>query len=123
MTQSKGYLFVDHRASPGIPEQQARQMGLEPSLVGEGKVMEADTLFCAHCNAPVILNPLRTRARAYCMACAGRYICDLCNAERLRPDYKHLPFREIVDLVATGEATAVRLGVRPLLVSTRKREL
>lgn len=123
MNQPKGYLFVDHRASPGIPADKARAMGLEPSLVGEGKMMEADTLMCAHCNSPVIINPLRTRERAYCMECGGKYICDLCNAARLRPDYQHLPFRQIVDLVATGEATAVTLGVRPLLVPNRKKEL
>jgi len=117
-----GYLMVDHRASPGIPADKARAMGLDPSLVGEGKMMEADTLFCAHCNTPVIINPLRTRARAHCMACSGAYICDLCDGERRRPDYQHLPFRQIVDLVATGEATPVRLGVRPLLVPTRKKE-
>jgi hypothetical protein len=123
MSQPKGYLFVDHRASPGIPRDKAQQLGLDPLLVGEGKVMEADTIFCAHCNQPVILNPLRTRERAHCAACAGRYICDMCNVERLRPDYQHLPFRKIVDLVAAGEATAVCLGVRPLLVPTGKKEI
>jgi hypothetical protein len=120
---SFGRLFVDHRASPGIPEDKARQLGLEPSLVGEGKVMEADTIFCAHCNQCVVINPLRTRERYYCMACAGAYICDLCNAERLRPDYNHLPFRQIVDIVAAGDATPVTLGVRPLLVPTKPKEL
>ena len=123
MSKPEGYLFVDHRASPGIPEDKARRMGLEPSLVGEGKVMEAATMMCAHCNRPHIKNPLRTRERAYCMACGGAYICDLCNIERLKPDYRHLPFRQIVDLVATGEATAVRLGSRPLLIPTSKKEL
>ena len=123
MSKPYGHLLIDHRASPGISEDKARQMGLEPSLVGEGKVMEADTMMCAHCNRPVIMNPLRTRERAYCMSCGGAYICDLCNAERLKPDYQHLPFRQIVDLVATGKATAVRLGVRPLLIPTSKKEL
>ena len=34
MAKSFGYLFVDHRNSPGIPEDMARKMGYEPSLVG-----------------------------------------------------------------------------------------
>ena len=123
MAKSFGYLFVDHRNSPGIPEDVARKMGYEPSLVGEGKLMEADTMMCAHCNRPVIMNPMRTRDRAYCMGCGGQYICDLCDAERRKPDYKHLPFNKIKDLVGAGEAIAVQLGVQPLLVPTKKTSL
>lgn len=119
MAQPLGHLLVDHRASPGIPEDKARLMGYEPSLVGEGKMLEADVLMCAHCNQPVIKNPLRTRERYYCMECSGRYICDQCNVVRLSPDYVHLPFRKVVDLVGAGEATAVTLGSRPLLIPTK----
>lgn len=91
-------------------------MGLDPSQVGEGKVMESATLGCAHCSVVVIVNPLRTRERAHCFQC-NRYICDACEAERkLNPDYVHMPMKKIVDLVATGKATAVQLGVRPLLI-------
>jgi hypothetical protein len=123
MAKPFGYLFVDHRASPGIPEDKARQMGFDPSLVGEGKLMEADTMTCAHCRNIIVRNPDRTRERYYCMECGGDYICDLCNIERRKPDYVHLPFQQIVDLVATGEFTPVTLGVRPLLVPTRKKEV
>ena len=119
MAKPFGYLFVDHRSSPGIPESMARKMGYDPHLTGEGKLYEADTQTCAHCNTPVILNPERKRARNYCMACSGEYICDLCDAERRKPDYKHLPFRKIRDLVGAGEATAVTLGVRPVLISKK----
>lgn len=120
--KNEGYLFVDHRASPGIPEDKARLMGYEPSQVAEGKVLEAATIQCFHCNAILVINPRRTRERAYCMACNGGYICDLCDAERRKPDYQHLPFRKVVDLVATGEVTAVSLGVRPLLIPTKPKE-
>ena len=123
MSQSEGYLFVDHRASPGIPAEQARRMGYDPAQVGEGRVLEAATKMCRHCNNPVILNPLRDRERATCLACGGDYICDLCDAERRRPDYQHLPFRKIVDLVGGGEFIAGNLGVRPLLIPTKGREI
>jgi hypothetical protein len=122
MSKNEGYLFVDHRASPGIPADKARQMGYDPAMVGEGRVLEAATLMCRHCNQPVVLNPLRTRERAFCMQCGGAYICDLCDAERRRPDYEHLPFRKVVDLVASGEAVALSLGVRPLLIPTKAKE-
>jgi hypothetical protein len=118
-----GEIMVDHRASPGIPEDEARLLGYEPEQVKEGTLFEAATMTCAHCNRPVVKNPLRTRERYYCMSCGGDYICDMCNIERMKPDYQHLPFRQIVDLAATGEATVVSLGVRPLLVMAKKREL
>jgi hypothetical protein len=122
-SSKEGELFVDHRASPGIPEMKARQLGYEPATVGEGKLFEAATLMCEHCHQIAIKNPLRTRERASCMACGGAYICDLCDAERRKPDYKHLPFRKIVDLVATGQAVAVSLGVRPVLIPTTGKEI
>jgi hypothetical protein len=122
-TSNEGELFLDHRGSPGIPPQQARQMGYEPALVGEGKLFEAATLMCKHCQAVSIKNPLRTRERAFCMQCGGAYICDLCDGERRRPDYQHMPFQKIVDLVATGKATVQTLGVRPVLIPTKEKEI
>lgn len=123
MDRPKGHLIVDHRASPGIPEDLARRWGYDPKTVAEGKVYEADTMNCAHCNAPKRLTPGRPEELEFCILCNGDYICDPCAAEKLKPDYKHLPFRKIVDLVGAGEATAVRLGVRPLLVSTKGKEI
>ena len=49
MKQREGYLMVDHRASPGIPEDVARQIGMDPAQVKEGKLLEAATLTCSHC--------------------------------------------------------------------------
>lgn len=67
MLQSKrnleGYLLIDHRASPGTPQ------------VPEGRILEAPTITCSHCNAVVILNPMRTRPRNYCAKC-DHYVCD-----------------------------------------------
>ena len=122
-SSNEGELFVDHRASPGLPPAQARQLGYEPSQVGEGKLFEAATLMCVHCNQVVVRNLLRERERAFCMQCSGGYICDLCDNERRRSDYVHMPFRKIVDLVATGKATVVSLGVRPVLVPTQAKEI
>jgi hypothetical protein len=73
----KGYLEVDHTASPGItPEQAALRGGV---AVGAGERFEADTSRCNHCQNIVILNPGRTRARESCTKCF-RYICDACAA-------------------------------------------
>lgn len=121
--RARGHLIVDHRASPGIPEPIARKMGYDPKLVAEGKIYEADTINCAHCNAPKRLAPGKPELLEFCILCNADYICDACAAEKLKPDYVHLPFRKIVDLVGAGEATAVNLGVRPLLVPTKGKEL
>ncbi len=114
----EGYLTVDHRASPGIPADAARKMGLDPSLVGEGKLYEAATKKCAHCPSVFIMNPLRTRERAYCMQCGGAYICDSCNLARSMPDYVHHSAQEIVEKVASGKF--IMTGTTSLPVLTRK---
>jgi len=118
----EGELFVDHRASPGLTPEQARRLGYEPSQVREGALFEAATMQCVHCQRIVVKNPLRDRERSFCMQCGGAYICDLCDDDRRKPDYEHMPFKKIVDLVATGKATLVSLGVRPLLIPTGKKE-
>jgi hypothetical protein len=100
-TERDGELFVDHRASPGLPEDVARKLGLPPELVGEGKQMRAPTLGCPHCGLGVVLNPLRKRERAHCYQCDA-YICDWCHAAMQEPDYVHLTIKEIVEKVSTG---------------------
>lgn len=80
--RKEGYLIINHQASPGLTMSQALLMGLDPLQVGEGKLMESGTLTCAHCNAIVILNSLRTRERGHCRKC-NAYICDnpVCHIE------------------------------------------
>lgn len=92
-----GYLVVDHRASPGLPDDIARQAGYVPELCREGKVYEADTLACAHCLGVVVKNPFRTRERASCMKCSGRYICDACAYLASQSDYVHRPRVQVIE--------------------------
>lgn len=110
MTQSKGYLVIDHRASPGLPEDVARRAGHDPRQVGEGTYFEADTLSCVHCRTVVIKNPARERERASCPKCRGHYICDLCAGAMRQPDYDHMPFERLVDKVFEAEARGQPLG-------------
>ena len=95
-----GYLLVDHRASPGLPEEIARMAGYDPRLCREGKVFESRTMTCAHCRGSVVPHPARTRARASCLQCdnrEGAYICDACDFERNQPDYVHKPFVQVIE--------------------------
>ncbi len=93
-----GYLMVDHRASPGLPEDVARKVGYDPKFCQEGKLFEAATLTCSHCKCAVVKNPLRTRDRYACMKCGGHYICDGCAYQATLPDYAHTPFDKVIDL-------------------------
>ena len=103
-----GYLLIDHTFSPGLPEDVALKVGLDPKLVGEGKKLEAATLTCSHCKCAVIKNPLRVREREFCMKCY-HYICDYCAAAARQPDYKHFNW----ETVKQGEAP---LGSPPKLI-------
>jgi hypothetical protein len=107
-----GYLLVDHRASPGIPEWMARMAGYDPALTGEGKKFEVKTLCCAHCKVHVIPHPQRTE-RADCPKCNHHYICDLCAFHMSQSDYIHTPFEKKVDLALSG----LPLGSPPKLLT------
>ena len=99
-----GEVFLDHSNSPGIPRDKAEQMGLPSVLVGEGKKMHAATLGCKHCGGHVVLNPMRTRERAWCSACDA-YICDGCDYLRKQPGYLHITMSQLADMVKSGKFT------------------
>lgn len=100
-TQREGYLMLDHTASPGLPADVARRMGLDPKLTAEGKLLEAATIACGHCPGVFIRNPDRKRARGYCRQC-DHYICDGCAAAAHEPDYVHRTRWDIMNLVMAG---------------------
>lgn len=118
--QREGYLLVDHSASPGMTETEARVAGYDPTLCGEGKKFEAATLTCAHCKATVIKNPNRIRPRPSCIKCGGLYICDLCEATTHLADYSHMPFEKFRDLTLNGKQPVLirkpELGMPPELI-------
>jgi hypothetical protein len=103
MRKQMGYLMVDHRASPGLPEDVARAVGYDPRFCGEGKVYEVDTLTCAHCKCAVVPNVFRTRERASCLSCEGRYICDVCAFKASQPDYVHVSFKQTIENTINAE--------------------
>jgi hypothetical protein len=87
-----GYLVVDHRNSPGIPDMPG---------YGPGQVMEADTQHCNHCHVPVILNPFRQRERFICPNCDW-FLCDNCAiAFKINGICK--PFEQVADEVQSGK--------------------
>src|SRR5262245_8333535 len=97
-----GEIFVDHRASPGIPPELAVKLGYHPDQVKGGTIFEGATLGCPHGGACVVMNPLRTRERAHCFQC-NMYICDWCDAARQDPNYVHRTIHQIRDMVSSGK--------------------
>lgn len=93
--------MVDHRASPGMPEDMARRAGYDPAQCREGRLYEAATAWCVHCGSTYLKNPGRIRDRAHCHLC-DMYICDPCDAARREPDYIHTNVYQIRDLLAAG---------------------
>jgi hypothetical protein len=93
-----GYLVIDHRASPGMTAEEARLIGFNPNEVKEGCILERSTLTCSHCGTAVIKNPDRVRPRENCSKC-NHYICDGCYTKMQLPDYVHIPFVALIDLM------------------------
>jgi hypothetical protein len=92
LKRHEGWLFIDHRASPGLPEHVARLAGYDPKLCREGALFETATLTCCHCGNAYAKNPFRVRAREYCKPC-DHYICDGCYGLSQHADYVHIPFK------------------------------
>jgi len=102
MRKQMGEIMIDHRASPGLPEEIARWAGYDPRFCREGKVYTQKTMTCAHCRGAVVPNIFRTRERHSCAKCSHHYICDACAYEMTLPDYVHTPFEKKVDIVKQG---------------------
>lgn len=97
-----GYLMIDHRNSPGIPEDLGRQWAAQGAPVKLGSSMlEADTYTCSHCQYVVITNPKRTRPREVCRKCMA-VVCDRASCV-----LNCQPFEALVEKVASGHTLQV----------------
>ena len=71
----EGEILIDHRASPGLSPEDL--VGVPVPAVGKGELYESPLVVCSHCQYCVIIEPKRTRERAWCAKC-DQYICDDC---------------------------------------------
>ncbi len=100
---SEGYLMINHKDSPGLTDEflgkiQQACPGEDTLPPGSGHGMfETSTVSCSHCQAMVILNPLRNRQRGWCGRC-GHYVCDRC-AGLLKIGVPCKPFAQIIEEV------------------------
>lgn len=96
MTKTKrakeAYVLIDHRNSPGITPEFLRANNLDGPAVGAGMTFESAMMVCHSCGCDVILNPNRSRERAWCMA-HDAYLCDECDATRAK-GVKCVPYEQ-----------------------------
>lgn len=78
----EGYLLIDHRNSPGVPDAVMVAQGLPEGSGRKDRIFESATFTCADCQAVVVMNPKRDRPRGYCPKC-NHYICDACDTVRV----------------------------------------
>lgn len=81
LKRHEGYVFIDNRNSPGVDDAAMANLGY-PTGAGKG-LYESATYTCSHCNSIVVIEPKRTRERAFCRGC-GQKICDACGVIRAR---------------------------------------
>lgn len=105
LRRHEGYLLIDSRNTPGLTEEIVKGIDADlPAHAGRG-MFEAPTYTCSHCCAVVVLNPRRTRERAYCSGC-DHYLCDACGAAKAMTGCK--TFRQIIE--ETQEQAAKQAG-------------
>lgn len=92
----EGYLLIDHRNSPGVPEAIMIAQGLPANAGRKDATFEAATYTCADCQAIVVIEPKRTRPRGYCPKCNHR-LCDRCETVRVQSGGVCNNFQNMVD--------------------------
>lgn len=112
LKRHEGYLMMDNRAAP-VPDEVLRAAGL-PAEAGRG-LYECGVITCSHCQVQVIVNPLRTRERAYCRKC-DHYICDNCGAAYGASGGECKPFRKIIDEVQEQAALNEQRAQRGIIL-------
>ncbi len=103
-----GYLLIDNRNNEGVSEKQVVDAGLP--LVARSGLFEAATITCNHCNAIVVINPDRTRARGFCVKC-NSYICDNCYGILHATGVCRTMTQILDELQETAERQSIILGV------------
>lgn len=104
----EGEIIMDHRESPGVPDSMAVPMGL-PAGSGRGLYKSA-TYTCQHCDFIVVIEPKRTRERAWCKKCDHR-LCDACGVELAFTGECRCASKRIAEYLA-----AVQRGEHPLIL-------
>lgn len=113
LRSQEGYLCLDNRNSPGVPDELIVAQGL-PAGAGRG-LFESATFTCSHCNFMVVLNPKRTRERGFCRGC-NQCICDACTALKA-VTLQCKTMKQIVDETLIAADKQAEIAPHPLLLA------
>jgi len=90
----EGYLLIDNRVNPGVPDEIMVSQGLP---VGSGRgIFEEAVYTCGHCQAQVVKNRQRTRPRGFCKKC-NHVLCDPCDARYVASAHECKPFVAVIE--------------------------
>lgn len=101
--------MLDHRSADGVSDGAVVNAGLPPGA-GRG-LFECATITCSHCHCVVVIEPRRTRERAYCRKC-DHYICDGCGIIAAQTK-ECRTFKEILDEQQEAASRAAGLIITP----------
>lgn len=92
---NEGYLLIDHRDSPGVPDEIMVAQGL-PAGSGK-KVFECATYTCNHCERVVVAYRESGSGNepGYCPKC-DHYVCKTCEAARVASGGACYPFKAMI---------------------------
>lgn len=90
----EGYFLLDHRDSPGVPDEVAIKTGLPPGA-GRG-LFEAPTYTCSHCQTVCIVKLPRETEVPYCPKC-DHHICNTCGKLRALNGGACKTFKQVCD--------------------------
>lgn len=93
---NEGVILIDHRNSPGLSEEFMRANKLDGPAVPAGHTLESALVECHSCQRDIVLNPLRTRERAWCRK-HDAYLCDECNARRAASGGECIPAKQKIE--------------------------
>ena len=117
LKRHEGYMMIDNRNSPGVPDEVLVKQGLPPGA-GQG-LYESATYTCSHCQSVIVMEPKRTRPRAYCGKCDQR-ICDACEFIRTQTLECHTMNRVIDNVLELASRGLDPEPAFPLFAQTKE---
>jgi hypothetical protein len=87
---------------------------LRDERVSGGGFHECATYTCSHCQGVVMVDPLRTRERAFCQKCNHR-LCDRCGVVFAQT----LVCKTVTQVIEEMQERAVRSEPQPIVVVSR----
>lgn len=103
----ESYVQIDHRESPGFDAAMSYRLGLGRHGIGSVNY-ESAIVHCCGCSRGVLLNPDRSRERAYCKKCDS-YLCDQC-AVAIQNGAPHIPIAKFLDDAQEAAVKAEQRG-------------